>query len=97
LLSVLAPLSFEEDSSQIVGVGGVTGCRFVNTKLSLDRSNGNPVTVNGIFGIFTDANSSDISILGRDVTNNFDVIYSYPQREVLLLASPHSYTVQLPF
>jgi len=29
-------------------------------------------------------------VLGRDVTDNFDVIYSFPQREVILLARPTS-------
>ena len=37
-----------------------------------------------------------VSVLGRDVTNNFDVIYSFPRREVMLLAPPHTYQVQLP-
>ena len=52
--------------------------------------------VNGPFGVFTDPTSSDISVLGRDVTNNFDVIYSYPKRQVTLLARPHSYQIQFP-
>ena len=30
------------------------------------------------------------TVLGRDVTDNFDVIYSFPQREVILLARPTS-------
>jgi len=30
------------------------------------------------------------------VTNNFDVLYSFPRREVMLLAPPHSYQIQLP-
>jgi hypothetical protein len=87
----------EEDSPQLGGVGGNAECLFVQTRLAFTRDDGKSVTVNGAFGVFTDATSSDISILGRDVTNNFDVIYSYPQREVLLLAAPHTYSVQLPF
>ena len=86
-----------EESPRLGGIGGTTECLFVQTRLVFTRDDGKGVTINGTFGIFTDATSSDISILGRDVTNNFDVIYSYPQREVILLASPHSYTVQLPF
>jgi hypothetical protein len=54
------------------------------------------VTVQGPFGAFTDPISSDISVLGRDVTNNFDVIYSFSQRQVTLLAPPHGYQIQSP-
>ncbi len=95
LLSALAVP--DEEAPQLGGIGGATECVFVQTRLAFTRDDGKSVSITGQFGIFTDATSSDISILGRDVTNNFDVIYSYPQREVLLLASPHSYTVQLPF
>lgn len=95
LLSSLALL--DEETPQLGGIGGTTECLFVQTRLAFTRDDGKNVSINGHFGIFTDATSSDISVLGRDVTNNFDVIYSYPQREVLLLASPHSYAVQLPF
>lgn len=35
----------------------------------------------------------DLSILGRDVLNNFDVIISRPRNEVLLLAPRHTYQV----
>ncbi len=87
----------EEESPQLGGIGGTTECLFVQTRLMFTRDDGKNVAINGQFGVFVDATSSDISILGRDVTNNFDVIYSYPQREVLLVASPHSYSVQLPF
>jgi hypothetical protein len=55
------------------------------------------VTVSGAFAVFASPESSDVSVLGRDVTNNFDVIYSFPRREVLLLAAPHGYVVQQPF
>ena len=29
----------------------------------------------------------------RDVTNNFDVIYSHPQRQVTLLSPPHRFRI----
>jgi hypothetical protein len=38
------------------------------------------------FGIFIDPTSSDISVPGRDVTNNFDMLYSYP---MTFGAGPH--------
>ncbi|MEK6287810.1 MAG: hypothetical protein AABO57_18990 [Acidobacteriota bacterium] len=53
------------------------------------------MNVQGPFAVFADKTTSDVSILGRDVTNNFDVIYTYPTRRVILLAPPHEFLVQL--
>lgn len=97
-LSAFAPMALPVDQApQLSGVGGQADCLFVQTRITFTRADGKPVTVNGSFGVFADAGSSDISVLGRDVTNNFDVIYSFPKREVLLLAAPHGYVVQMPF
>ena len=52
------------------------------------------VTVRGTFGVFTEGESADLSILGRDVTNNFSVIYDYPGRMIALLARPHFYEIK---
>lgn len=79
------------------GVGGKAGSIFVNTQIAFTRADGKRVTVNGQFGVFTDASGNDMPVLGRDVTNNFDVIYSFPKRQVSLLAAPHTFVVQLPF
>ncbi len=47
----------------------------------------------GEFAAFTDPSAADLSILGRDVLNWFDLILSYPRKEVLLLAGDHHYRV----
>jgi len=52
------------------------------------------VTVRGSFGVFTEGESADLSVLGRDVTNNFSVIYDYPSQVIALLALPHSYEIK---
>ena len=52
------------------------------------------VTVSGSFGVFTEGESADLSVLGRDVTNNFSVIYDYPGQVIALLALPHSYEIK---
>jgi hypothetical protein len=44
--------------------------------------------------ITVEPESGDVSVPGRDVTDNSDVIYSFPKREVLLLAPPHGYVVR---
>ncbi len=98
LFYLLAPLALQEEQSlQLGGIGGEVESQVVQTTLAFARDDGKQIKINGTFAVFANMTSSDISILGRDVTNNFDVIYSYPQREVLLLAAPHTYTVQLPF
>jgi hypothetical protein len=52
------------------------------------------VTVRGLFAVFTEAESAELSVLGRDVTNNFSVIYDYPNRAVASLARPHYYEIK---
>ena len=94
-LSVLSPLVLPvAQTPELGGVGGKVNAVFIQTRLSFTRDDGKRVTVQGPFGVFTDLTSSDISVLGRDVTNNFSVIYSYPQRRVSLLAPPHDYQIQ---
>lgn len=94
--STLAPLALSAaQAPELGGVGGKVEGLFVQTRLALERQDRTLVFINGPFGVFTDPRSSDVSVLGRDVTNNFDVIYSFPQRQVLLLALPHGYQRQL--
>lgn len=93
-LPLLSPLALpEEQAPELGGVGGNVGCILIQTRLAFMRDDGNAVTVQGPFAVFTDPLSSDVSVLGRDVTNNFDVIYSYPKRRVTMLAPPHDYDI----
>jgi len=93
--SLLSPFALPNaQTPELGGVGGKVGAIFVQTRLAFTRDDGKRVTIQGPFGVFTDLTSSDVSVLGRDVTNNFDVIYSYPQRYVTLLAPPHNYQIR---
>ncbi|MEK6286515.1 MAG: hypothetical protein AABO57_12305 [Acidobacteriota bacterium] len=97
LLTVLQKLAVPADEApELGGVGGKAACIFARTRLGFVRDDGQLVNVQGLFGVFTNLTSSDVSILGRDVTNNFDVIYSFPHREVMLLAPPHGYQILSP-
>jgi hypothetical protein len=94
-LSLLAPLpSPQGKTPELGGLGGKVDCIFIQTRLGFARSDGKRVSVQGPFGVFSDAATSDVSILGRDVTNNFDVIYSYSSRQVILVAPPHEFKIQ---
>lgn len=88
----LQPLEIGELT--LAGVGGATDAIVISTEIGFTRDDGKLVTIRGTFGVFTDYESADLSILGRDVTNNFGVIYDYPNRLVALLAEPHGYEIK---
>jgi hypothetical protein len=77
----------------LVGIGGQQEAVVITTKLEFVRDDGAPVAVSGDFTAFVDPSAADMSILGRDVVNNFDVILSWRRKEVLLLAPNHAYSV----
>ena len=54
-----------------------------------------PAHIRGEFAAFTDPTVTDLSILGRDVLNHFDVILSRRRNEVLLFAPNHQYRVEM--
>lgn len=78
----------------MAGVGGGTESITIETSIGFVRDDGEMVTVRGTFAAFTKLESADLSILGRDVTNNFSVIYDYPQQVIVLLAPPHAYEIK---
>ena len=57
------------------------------------RDDGELARVRGRYSVFADPAASDMSILGRDVLDNLDVILSRPGDEVLLLSQSHQYRV----
>jgi hypothetical protein len=77
------------------GIGGSSAFVLLTTVLELTRDDGAPAHIRGEFAAFIDPNSTDLSILGRDVLNHFDVILSRRRNEVLLLALNHQYHVEL--
>lgn len=76
------------------GIGGVSAFVLVTTVIELLRVDGSPVRVRGEFAGFTDPAATDLSVLGRDVLDNFDLILSRPRNEILLLAPRHQYRVE---
>ena len=77
----------------LMGVGGLTSFVLVTAALELTRDDGRPARVRGQFAVFTDPAATDLSVLDRDVLDNFDLILSRRLGEVLLLAPSHYYTV----
>ena len=77
----------------LVGIGGGTASVLMDTAIELTRDDSRPVFIRGEFAAFTDPRATDLSILGRDDLDLFDVIVSRRRNEVLLLAPPHHYHV----
>jgi hypothetical protein len=75
------------------GIGGAAAYVIVEIAIELTRDDGGPAVVRGKFTAFTDTAASDMSVMGRDVLNNFDVVVSRPRSEVLLLAPRHGYRI----
>jgi len=78
------------------GVGGASPFVVVSTALELVREDGGTALVRGQFAAFTDPNATDMSVLGRDALDLFDVILSRRKDEVLLLAANQSYSISGP-
>jgi hypothetical protein len=75
------------------GIGGETGFVQVNTDVRVPCDDGGAATLRGEFAAFTDLSATDLSIVGREILEHFDVILSRRRDEVLLLAQNHSYRV----
>jgi hypothetical protein len=80
----------------IQGIGGRSPVVIVSTTLVVTSLSSTTARFGGQFATFTDPLAADMSILGRDVLDHFDVIFSRRRNEVLLLAPPHSYAVTPP-
>jgi hypothetical protein len=76
------------------GIGGESAFVIVTTVLEFLRDDGGPVRVRGEFAGFTDPTAMDLSILGRDVLDHFDVLISRRRNERLLLAPRHRYRIE---
>jgi hypothetical protein len=76
------------------GIGGASEFVLVDIVLELATQDGAPARIRGQFAAFTDLTATDLSILGRDVLNHFDIILSRRNSEVLLLTHSHRYRVE---
>ena len=89
------PLTPPPENLSLQGISGTCAFALVRTVLELTRDDGGPVHIRGKFAAFIDPAATDLSILGRDVLNHFDVILSRRRNEVLLLAPNHHYRVEV--
>lgn len=95
LFNLLSPLQTTlSEPSHLAGVGGRVDSIVIETAIAFVKDDGWPVSVTGTFPPFVESGSADLSVLGRDVTNNFGIIYDYPNQAVALLSPPHYYEIK---
>ena len=75
------------------GITGGSSFVLVSTAIELPRRDGPPFRLTSDFAALTDPTATDLSLLGRDVLDQFDVILSRKRNEILLLRPIHQYAV----
>jgi hypothetical protein len=75
-------------------IGGIVDSVEITTQIQVERDDGQQVTLRGTYAAYLDRNALDISVLGRDVLNNFAVIVDRPANRVLLLHGADGDTIQ---
>lgn len=93
LRRIQLPINPPPPGLSLVGIGGSGRFGLVRTVLELPADDGRFVRVRAECAAFTDAPATDMSILGRDILDIFDVIVSSQRNEVLLLSQSHQYRV----
>jgi predicted aspartyl protease len=94
LLAKLAKPAEEASGCSILqGLGGQSESVAVEGTLEIHTTDGRELKIRGKFAAVVQPSMLDISVLGRDVLANFDVIVSRRRNEVLLVAGNHSYAV----
>lgn len=79
--------------TRVRGVTGETDYVTVQSRIEFKRDDGGVAGVRGEFVGLTAPEASDLCVLGRDVTDNFDLILGRRRNDALLLAPTHQYQV----
>jgi hypothetical protein len=80
-------------SDQLSGVGGMADSVVVETQIRLTHDEPGKAVFKGQFAGFTDPESLDMSVLGRDLINLFASIVDRQRDIVCLLGQEHFYTI----
>lgn len=83
---------FQQESA-LCGIGGETNAVLVQALVQFHGEDGVPGRIRGEFAALTDPSATDLSVLGRDVLDCFDLVLSRRHNEILLLTSNHQYQV----
>lgn len=83
-----------ENVSSLGGVGGVAESAVVSTQIRLRCDDGTKATFRGDYAAFTQPESLDISVFGRDVMDLFALIVDRPDSLVCLIRDRHEYRIE---
>jgi predicted aspartyl protease len=75
------------------GVGGVAASVMVESQLRFAIEGVGKATFKGRFAAFTDAETVDMSVLGRDILNVFALIVDRQGNTISLLGQQHYYSI----
>ena len=79
---------------RLSGLGGVAEFATIETQIRLINESGTPVSFRAEYAAATQAESLDISVLGRDITSLFAAIVDRPGDVVALLGQRHRYRIE---
>ena len=88
------PTRSEPPGFILSGIGGTSACVLVTTVVEFLHDDGGPVRGRGEFAVLTDPTATDLSILGRDALDHFDLVLSRRRSEIFLLAPRHQYRIE---
>ncbi|MBX0330186.1 aspartyl protease family protein [Oscillochloris sp. ZM17-4] len=101
-LTVLAPAVAEQlaDSIQptptetvVGGVGGTQQVYELAVDLLLPTTTGQRARIRGPLPVILEPGSLELSVIGRNLLDQFTLIYSQPQNTLLLLTPPDNFTL----
>jgi len=80
----------------LMGLGGESPFVLVKATLELIQADGRAAKIHGDFAAATDPAALDLSVLGRDVLDHFDVILGRHRGAIVMLGGAHRYQIQGP-
>ena len=94
--AILEVLGFPPTPTQrnLGGVGGIAESVAVSTRIRFERDGGGRVVFRGEYAAFTQFETLDMSVLGRDILELFAVIVDRQRDVVSLLGQSHTYSIE---
>jgi hypothetical protein len=83
-------------STTATGIGGTLQMYELAVDLLLPTTSGQRARIHGPLPILLAPGSLELSVIGRDVLDQFTLIYARPQGTLLLLTPPHTFILQPP-
>lgn len=86
--------AFSSQVTSLVGIGGAVSARLTTTAIAFTDTHGRVLRIHAQYAAIIAADEGELSILGRDVLDQFDLVFSRQHDQILLLRGQHRATVQ---